>query len=186
MKSFSNAESDKHAIAKYTLYHSLRDHKSVTKCELERNLGTVKPDISAYIGEYPVAVEIQVSNLSVEKIIHRTNEYTRKGIYVLWLCTNYTVGGVARREVFLTKWMRFLSGMYFGNVYYPQSDGLILSTRVNRIKRVESSDWGTSVRTLKTLREVVDGETKHIVDGFKPIIRDEFNDFPRARLWTVK
>jgi len=41
--------------------------------------------VSAYINGVPVAIEVQISSLSLETILQRTIAYARKGIYILWL-----------------------------------------------------------------------------------------------------
>jgi type I site-specific restriction-modification system R (restriction) subunit len=39
---------------------------------LERPLGTNRPDVSAHINGVPVAIEVQISSLSLETIAYRT------------------------------------------------------------------------------------------------------------------
>ncbi len=88
----------------------------VEKCELERDLGTVRPDVSAYIRGIPVAIEVQLSNLSIERLAYRTSEYSRKGIYVLWLPL-YTPA--LRKELYGPRpWELWLHTIYQGRVYY--------------------------------------------------------------------
>src|SRR5215208_6240944 len=82
---YGSGESEAHRRCKIALYESLSSHPRVRKCEMERDLGTVRPDVSAYINDVPVAIEVQLSNLSLPRIQYRTAEYARKGIYVLWL-----------------------------------------------------------------------------------------------------
>lgn len=174
-KGFSKTESDRHVIGKQALYVTLLKHSSVTKLEFERNLGTVRPDISAYIGKHPVAVEIQVSGLTKDEIVHRTNEYTKKGIYVLWVCANYYITGSYET---VDKWMRFLHGLYYGWMFYPRIDGMLIATKTK-------ATFSNS-RYLKTTRDVVEQSVKHIVDDFKPEYRKPFHGFPEAMLWIPK
>ncbi|HEV2761869.1 MAG TPA: competence protein CoiA family protein, partial [Pyrinomonadaceae bacterium] len=82
---YGAGESEEHRRCKLALHAALAADPRVEKCELERDLGTVRPDVSAYVGGVPVAFEVQLSSLSLERIAYRTAEYTRKGIYVLWL-----------------------------------------------------------------------------------------------------
>src|SRR4051812_4753271 len=46
---------------------------------LELPLGTVRPDVSAEINGTPVAIEVQISALSIETITRRTIDYHQKG-----------------------------------------------------------------------------------------------------------
>jgi competence protein CoiA len=52
---------------------------------LERSFVWGRPDVFAEIKGVPVAIEVQISSLSVDTIMRRTIEYGRSGIYVLWL-----------------------------------------------------------------------------------------------------
>jgi competence protein CoiA len=113
---YGTGESEAHRLCKIALYENLSRDPCVRKCEMERDLGTVRPDVSAYINDVPVALEVQLSNLSLVKIQHRTLEYARKGIYVLWLPL-YT--SALKRELYAPRpWERWLHATYFGRVYY--------------------------------------------------------------------
>ncbi len=82
---YGKGESDEHLKCKLEIYENLIKQPNVTKCEIERNLQSVRPDISCYIGKIPVAIEVQISALGLDEIIYRTIEYRQKGIFVLWL-----------------------------------------------------------------------------------------------------
>src|SRR5215210_5029222 len=69
---YGAGESEEHRRCKIAIYEELSAHPGVRKCELERDLGTVRPDVSAYINDVAVAIEVQLSNLSVAKIRYRT------------------------------------------------------------------------------------------------------------------
>lgn len=113
---YGTGESEAHRLCKMALYEKLSSDPGVRKCEMERDLGTVRPDVSAYINDVAVAIEVQLSNLSLAKIQYRTIEYARKGIYVLWLPL-YTPQ--LKRELYSPRpWERWLHAVYFGRVYY--------------------------------------------------------------------
>jgi competence CoiA-like predicted nuclease len=78
-------ESEIHRTAKVEIYQALSKHSQVTKLKLERYMGEVRPDISFYLGNVPIAIEVQVSTLSLDTIDQRTRTYTKRGIYLLWL-----------------------------------------------------------------------------------------------------
>src|SRR5215207_5892769 len=113
---YGQGESDEHRRAKEEIFEHLSRSPGVEKLELERDLGEVRPDVSCYIGGVPVAVEVQASSLSVERIARRTEEYARKGVYVLWLPlhTPKLLGGLYDPR----PWERWLHAAYFGRVYY--------------------------------------------------------------------
>jgi predicted RNA-binding Zn-ribbon protein involved in translation (DUF1610 family) len=78
-------ESENHRRSKAEIWVCLKDAPRVADVQLERPLGEVRADVSATINGVSVAIEVQLSNLSVANIMRRTQEYTRRGIYVLWL-----------------------------------------------------------------------------------------------------
>src|SRR5215217_572730 len=71
---YGQGESDEHRRAREEIFEHLSRCTHVTKLELERDLREVRPDVSCYIGGVPVAVEVQASSLSVERIAQRTAE----------------------------------------------------------------------------------------------------------------
>lgn len=113
---WGQGESEEHHRAKRAIYEALRTQPGVTACELERDLGTVRPDISAVMNGQRVAIEVQRSCLTVELIAYRTSEYHRKGIHVLWV-------GLWSTDLYEScyspkAWERWLHGVYFGRMYY--------------------------------------------------------------------
>lgn len=78
-------ESELHRKCKMEIFEALQKMPNVCDATLERPLGSVRPDVSAYINDVPVAIEVQISSLSVDTIMRCTIDYARKGIYVLWL-----------------------------------------------------------------------------------------------------
>ena len=113
---YGAGESEAHRRCKLAIHESLSADPRVTKCELERNLGTVRPDVSAYLGGVPVAIEVQLSALSLAKIAYRTREYARKGIYVLWLPVYHR--GLDQDLYAPRPWELWLHATYAARVYY--------------------------------------------------------------------
>jgi competence protein CoiA len=110
-------ESETHRRAKTAIYQSLLTHPQVTKLQLERSLGDVRPDISFYFKTIPIAIEVQVSALSLSQLIERTEAYTRKRVYVLW--TPPLDPKILQEDRYSPKiWEKFLHMLYFGRVLY--------------------------------------------------------------------
>jgi competence protein CoiA len=82
---FSTGETEPHRRCKMEIFEELRKTLGVRSAALERPLGSVRPDVSAFINGVAVAIEVQISSLSLDTIMHRTIQYAQKGIYVLWL-----------------------------------------------------------------------------------------------------
>lgn len=181
---YGTGESEEHRRCKIAIYEALLLHPQVARCEMERDLGAVRPDVSAYINNVAVAIEVQASNLTLEKIRRRTEEYARRGIYVLWLPI-YKES--LKRELYNPRpWERWLHEAYSGRVYY-WVDSL-------RIQPIHFRDYLTEVRgrthdyeKLSTRKVPIDGETAILTEDFMPVERDEFaRDFisvPRAKLF---
>ena len=165
---YGKGESEAHRRCKIALYENLSSHRRVRRCEMERDLGTVRPDVSAYINDVPVAIEVQLSNLSISRIQYRTAEYARKGIYVLWLPV-YTA--VLREELYSPRpWEQWLHAAYFGRVYY-WLEGM-------RILPVHFRDTYASIRgrtrdyqKLARRKVPIDGQLTLLTDDFRPVSR---------------
>lgn len=181
---YGTGESEEHRRCKISIYEALLAHPRVAKCEMERDLGAVRPDVSAYIDNVPVAIEVQASNLTLQKIRRRTEEYARRGIYVLWLPI-YKES--LKQELYSPRpFERWLHEAYFGRVYY-WVEGL-------RIQPVHFRDYLTRVRgrthdyeKLSTRKVPIDGETAILTEDFVPICRDawarDFLSVPRTKLF---
>jgi len=167
---YGAGESEEHRRCKIAIYESLRADPRVTKCELERNLGTVRPDVSLYINNVPVAIEVQVSRLSLEKIVHRTSEYRRKKIYVLWLPI-YHAG--LRRELYRPQpWELWLHAAYFGRVYYWLEGTKILPVRF-RDYYLTARGRTRDYQKLSRLKVPIINSQLTITDDLKPVNTEE-------------
>jgi len=182
---YGAGESEAHRRCKLALYECLSSHPRVHKCEMERDLGTVRPDVSAYINDVPVAIEVQLSNLSLARIQYRTMEYARKGIYVLWLPIHTPD---LRQELYaLRPWEHWLHAAYFGRVYYWLEGARILP--------IHFRDYYANIRGRTrdyqklTRRKVpIDGNEIVLTDDFRPIERESWSgqriSIPPSRLFV--
>ncbi|PYS92026.1 MAG: competence protein CoiA [Acidobacteria bacterium] len=166
---YGTGESEAHRRCKIAIYESLCTDSRVTKCELERNLGTVRPDVSAYINGVPVAIEVQLSTLSLEKIAYRTSEYRRKGIYVLWLPVYHR--GLDQELYSPRPWERWLHATYFGRVYYWLEGATVLPVRFRDyylLLRGRTRDY----QKLSRRKVLITGQPLNLIEHFKPFDRD--------------
>ncbi len=117
-------ESEIHLRIKKEMYEHFTKLRNCRKCELERNLKGVRPDISLYIDDTAVAIEIQKSDISCDLIRQRMIRYSQLNIYVLWVIpelllkkkSNYY--GASREYHNFKDWEKFLHKMYNGRLYY--------------------------------------------------------------------
>lgn len=118
--SYGRGESDAHRKAKLRIYEALKKHPDVAECDLEKNLGDVISDVYAVIKGIPTALEVQISALSMDEIIYRTETYYKKGIAVLWLpLFSEKLNG---NKYSPRAWEKWLHATYFGRVYYWLTD----------------------------------------------------------------
>lgn len=84
--------------------------------DIEKGFSKVVPDLSGRINGKGVIIEIQKSSLSLKKIRHRTEQYTKRRAYILWIVplTEDLGNENFRPRLF----ERFLHTMYYGKVYY--------------------------------------------------------------------
>lgn len=142
-----SAESQLHLRAKREIYSALVNHPYCSKCELEHRLKKTVPDISLYINEKPVAIEIQRTTIDIDDILRRTAEYAKLGIYLLWIIplkepeAKWHEG----EEAFvyrIKEWERYLHAMYYGRLYFWQEEAFVIPYHFGAFEiRVEESQW---------------------------------------------
>lgn len=134
-------ESEEHRRCKIEIYESLVGKDGLT-CELEKKVGNVRPDIyveSKKSGK-AYAIEVQLSNLPLARIIERTREYYRLGIYVLWLPRLSEKHSMPRYSPSI--WEKWLHATYFGRVYYWSKGLQIVPVHFDPYKiEVDYSEW---------------------------------------------
>ena len=206
---YGAAESEMHMRAKLGIFRDLSAHPDCVNVALERYLGTVRPDVSLRIRGVPVAIEVQQSNIEVELIRHRMAEYTRKGIYVVWvrptampLVEHYKGEPVLRPR----KWERFLHSQAFGRLYTWRSGATVWAMHMGEYRLGGKAFWsdddaddpvlppsprliGTTGYRSKSMRLPVPRPSGHLhmADDFAPMNRPAFESagepVPRSRLW---
>ena len=181
---FATGESETHRRCKLEIYQALLKHPRVQDVALELPLGSVRPDVSATINGIRVAIEVQISALSMETIIHRTQEYERKGVYVLWLpqWTPYLDG--ARYSPRL--WEKWVHAAYFGRIYYWLKGLQVVAYHFDpHFTRVPRMNWyavngrkmsrGGYSRKSKRFRCAIRGKTLNLAHDFMPREREHWD-----------
>lgn len=170
-------ESEAHENCKMQIFAALKQHPNVSNAALERPLGTNRPDVSATINGVPVAIEVQISSLSLDTITRRTIEYARKGIYVLWLLQWTPELNSPRYTPQL--WEKWIHAAYFGRVYYWLEGLKVASYHFDpHFKSVPKKSWysedgkkmsgGGYSRRSKRYRRAVPSETYNLATDFVP------------------
>lgn len=92
-----------------------KDERTLNE-DIEKGFSKVIPDLSGRIDGKGVIIEIQKSSLSLKKIRHRTEQYTKRKAYILWIVPLLENLGSENFRPRLFE--RFLHTMYYGRVYY--------------------------------------------------------------------
>jgi competence protein CoiA len=177
---FDANESAEHRRCKLEIYQALLRQPNVEKAAMEHPLGTNRPDVSAIINGVPVAIEIQISSLSIETIMQRTIQYAQKGIYVLWLLLWTPKLNAKRYSPKL--WEKWIHAAYFGRVYYWTEGLSIVPYHFDpNHKSVPQKTWysedgkkmtgGGYSRRSARYRTAVGGEVLNLATDFVPMQR---------------
>jgi len=170
-------ESGAHRRCKMEIFLALQKLPHVRDAAMERPLGTNRPDVSASVNGVPVAIEVQISSLSIETIMQRTIDYYRQGIYVLWLLP-WTPKLDSPRYA-PKHWERWIHTAYFGRVYYWTRGLEVVSYRFEpSLKSVPRKTWygangkkmasGGYSQRLKRHRTAVRGQMLNLAVDFGP------------------
>jgi competence protein CoiA len=179
---FAEGESDEHRRCKTEIFLALQKAPGASNVILERPLETVRPDVSAVINGVPVAIEVQISSLSLETITQRTIDYAQRGIYVLWLLQWTPELDAPRYTPRL--WEKWIHAAYFGRVYYWIEGLKVVSYRFDSaFSSVRKTSWYSS-KGKKMTTGGYSRRSKRYRTAVPGNILDLAQDFvPRKRFW---
>jgi competence protein CoiA len=185
---YGKGESQLHYKVKREIYLSLKDRANCSKCELERVLKGVRPDVSLVINNNYVAIEVQNTSISIEEINRRFEKYSELGIHLIWVfpqekpkCFSH---GEFEDEVCKVKiWEQHIHDIQQERVYYWTHGGYVVPYHyAPYFSYKEQSNWYNSngdeqsaggyweeKKTIKTPLRCPSGEI-HIADNFEPDI----------------
>jgi competence protein CoiA len=172
-------EGEEHRRAKQEIFQALLQVPGVRDVRLERSLQGVRPDVICRINGEMVAIEVQLSRLSISAIESRTRAYAARRIAVLW--TPPMPDGVLKARYAPKDWERYLHTLYYGKVYY-WSGGLTLRPVRFREYRL-ASGWYAGTRRSKRYVSPLLLPAVSLTD-LAPVWRKPWRDWPRAKLWT--
>ena len=197
---WGRGESEKHRQCKIELYQSLVHIPAVSCIALERDLKTVRPDLSFLLHGQRVAIEVQVSELSMEKILHRTREYKKLDTAVLWLAL--IDAEAIEGNVSPPLWQKWVHALYFGRIYCwkPGYARLVRAAHLEPTEiEVPYSEWysegelhqgGGYTRRSKRWREICLGPLLDLSTDFGVSSRASFCggrfEIPEARIFMDK
>jgi competence protein CoiA len=173
---YGQGESELHRQCKNEIYQSLLGLDGL-HCELEKFMGTVRPDIyvKTHTGE-EFAIEVQISTLTMDKIIYRTKQYNRLGVHVLWLPVFDELEPYPNLRHSPSAWERWLHSLYFGRVYYWLKGLKIQPVHFNDYYLyVEATDWGGGYyKKSKRYKMPINGDALNFPSDFRVKNRSPF------------
>lgn len=176
---YGAGETEAHRLCKVSIYNHLVTKPNVRNPALERYMKTVRPDVSARISGVPVAIEVQISNLPIDTVIHRTQEYTRRGIYILWLAQWRPSLDSGRYSP--SMWERWLHAAYLGRIYYWKEGLSVIPYHMAPYSTyVEEKEWGSESsggywRKSTRFKTPIRGSTINITSDFLMAERDAWS-----------
>jgi competence protein CoiA len=136
---YHQGESSLHLLAKKEIYNALQAHPRVLRLQLERYMGPVRPDISFFFGDIPVAIEMQISTIPPDTVARRTREYTRRGIALLWIFPYDKEIVQDGKACNIRYWERYIHSLYQGTVYYWTSGEMLSPVHLEEYVNKNSS-----------------------------------------------
>ena len=144
----------KNEICKY-LHDSYPDGRWQTERPIDANIDKktkrIIPDISGRINGKPIAIEIQLSPYTIDKIRAKTLEYYKHKIAVLWVIP---LKEPLDDQPFRPRlYEKFLHSLYFGRAYYwnKESPSCILPVHYLQTERyIEVNEWYDSDGQVET------------------------------------
>lgn len=184
-------ETEAHRACKVALFEALRVDPRVTDCELERKVDELRPDLSMYVAmngqKIPLAIEVQISKLTLAELERRTALYEAKRIPVLWL--PQWDPDLATNRYSPAVWERWLHAAQFSRVYYWRGGREIVPVHFSDYMRyVDVSEWhdrdghhsaGGYEKRAKRWRTPKPGTPLDILDGFRAKPREAWKS-PRG------
>lgn len=158
------------------------------------------PDISGRMGnKVPVVVEVQVSALTVPKIIQRTTAYAQRRLSLVWVVPLREPLGA---EPFRPRlYERYFHSIFWGRVYYwwPGMGAIVQPVHYGPTTRlIPVSEWrengedmsaGGYMRRYKTIKMPVYGPPVHLAESFDSEFRGAFTpdnerkQVPACHIW---
>ena len=110
-------ESPRHMLLKQLLYDFFCDMPGVARVEIEKIVGSRIADI-LLTGQRggSIAVEVQLSNVGLDDLGWKLDDYNRRGIAPLYIVSHKSVENVCCVRA-IPAWIRALHALYMGRVY---------------------------------------------------------------------
>lgn len=185
--SYGNGESQLHLRTKLSIFNHLKT-KNVENVELEKPLGSNRPDVYFEKDGLRIAIEVQISSLSLELIEKRTRLYHEKNIHVFWISPIEELQSqLINGQIIAKSWQKFIHGLYYGKIFYWDKDFVTGISIKPAESWIEQTDWGGGYyKTLKRRKNVsIDKNSYNLPEDFICDIRSKWNEVPSAHIMRL-
>lgn len=121
---YGKGESELHMDLKMQIFDALVEHPNVESVEIEKSFGAMRADVFAVISGRYVAFEIQLSALSIDDLVRRTQNYANNGIAVIWIL-HLAEGSSVKRFYQPAAWERWIHTCELGQLFLWAGSGLV-------------------------------------------------------------
>lgn len=188
---YHSGESEAHYGAKKEIFTALSACEGVTDLKLERYIGPVRPDVSFRLNGVPIAIEMQISKINAKIIERRTKEYTRRGIYLLWVTPWQDIEeGKLQDDRFYDPhaWERYVHFVLYRGRFYYWLKGVIV--RPVHFDEAEPGYVSDPLLMMKQAMMVAHIEEDRAITDLQPLsLSVQYSDMepiPReAKLWAI-
>ena len=181
-------ESQLHMITKKNIYEYLANNGAVN-VEMEKKLIYNRPDIYFETeGGCRVAIEVQISTLTLEEIERRTALYWEQEIHVLWISPLEELLKQKDRhgQVRLKAWQRFIKGIYYGCIFYWDNYQGVMPVRFDPVTTTcNNYGCGRTLKTIKIIKWPNPYKKYDLLKDFSAIERLPYHTIPRANIYTL-
>ena len=165
----------------------------------DRKIPKLVPDISGRMNGVRVAIEVQVSSLTIPRIVQRTKDYEKRGIPLVWIVPlSEPLGDIPFRP---RLYERYLHSIFYGRTYYWwRGQGLTVKPvhYGPAVRHIPYSEWyedgqlesaGGYDATYKTIKTPEYGPDLNLCDDFKSHRRSAFTpdnerkEVPPSLIW---
>lgn len=160
----SEPESATHLAMKRAIHARFAAEPQFRRCTVEQVIGQQRADVWLETAAGSVAIECQVSPLTVADLARKLAAYTAARVATLYLVHDSVLATLAEgTEVRVPAWVLGLHALQHGRVYISRADGTIVPVHLAPVLR-EPRGYSTHVHRLRSTRRIVCGPVVERLD----------------------
>jgi len=151
----SEPESAAHLAMKAWVFERFRVEPWVRRCELERVIGDFRTDVWLETDIGPVAIECQVSSVTIAELKEKLLAYTAAKVATLYLIHHSVLPTLAEgAELRVPSWVLALHALFRGRLYFDEGCGELVPIHLAPVLREDMWMESSRPKLLKTMRRL--------------------------------